>query len=88
MPRRSRDNQGKFLPKTPTPPNNQPSLLFDDCELPSLSMGELEDHQGEKPKIFEEPIGKKKNPLHLPKLWLKTRTMRFSLSERRMERLE
>ena len=49
MPRRSRDNQGIFLPKTPTSSNSQPSLFFSDCEL--------EDTLGEHLEIFEEHIG-------------------------------
>lgn len=57
MPRRSRDNQGKFLPKMPTPSRIQPSFFFGDCELPSLTTMELEDLIGEQPNNFEEPIG-------------------------------
>jgi len=49
MPRRNRDNLGKFLPNTPTTSNSQPSLFFGGCEL--------EDPLGEQPKIFEEPTG-------------------------------
>lgn len=56
MPRGNRDTQEKFLPKTPTPSNSQPSLFFGDYQLPSLTIGELEDPLGEKPDIFEEPI--------------------------------
>jgi len=41
MPHMSRDNLGKFLPNTPIPSNNQPSLFFDDCQLPSLTAREL-----------------------------------------------
>lgn len=57
MPCMSRDTQGKFLPKTPTPSSNQPLLFFGDCQLPCLSTRELEDPLGKQPKIFEEPIG-------------------------------
>ena len=57
MPHMSRDDQGKFLPKNPTPSNSQPSLFFSGCELPSLTTWELEDPLGEKPEIFEESIG-------------------------------
>ena len=49
MPRRNRDNLGKFLPNTPTTSNNQPSLFFGSYEL--------EDPLGEQPEIFEEPTG-------------------------------
>jgi len=49
MPRRSRDNLGKFLSNTPTASNNQPSLFFGGYEL--------EEALGEQPEIFEEPIG-------------------------------
>ena len=49
MPRRNRDNSGKFLPNAPTAANNQPSLFFSD--------GELEDPLGEQPYLFEEPTG-------------------------------
>ncbi len=49
MPRRSRDNLGKFLPNTPTASNSQPSLFFGGYEL--------EEPLGEQPNIFEEPIG-------------------------------
>jgi len=52
----SRDNLGKKIPTTPTPSNNQPSLLFGGFQLPSLTIGELEDPLGEQPNIFEEPI--------------------------------
>lgn len=45
----SRDNQGKFLPKNPTSPHNQPSLFFSDFEL--------EYPLGEHLEIFEKPIG-------------------------------
>lgn len=41
MPHRSRDNQGKFFPKTPTPSRSQPSFFFGDFELPSLTTREL-----------------------------------------------
>jgi hypothetical protein len=88
MPRRSRDNQGKFLPKTPTPSNSQPSLFFGDCELPSLTTGELEDPLGEQPEIFEEPIGEEEEPTSPTQTMAENRNMRFSLSERLMERLE
>jgi len=63
MPRRSRDNQGKILPKTPTPSSNQLSFFLGDCELHSLTIGELEDPLGEKPKIFEEPIVEEEEPI-------------------------
>ena len=53
---RSRDTQGKFLPKTPTPLSSQPSLLFDDYQLPSVTTEELEDPLTEQPENFE-PIG-------------------------------
>ena len=56
MPHRSRDTVGKFLPNTPKPSNIQPSLFFGDCQLPSLTTGELEKPLGEKPENFEEPI--------------------------------
>jgi len=48
---RNGDNLGKFLTNTPTNSNNQPSLFFDGYEL--------EDPFGERPEIFEEPIGEK-----------------------------
>ena len=47
MPRRNRDNLGKFLPNTPIASNRQPSLFFGSCEL--------EEPLGEQPEIFEEP---------------------------------
>ena len=49
MPRRNRDNLGKFFPNTPSTSNNQPSLFFGGCEL--------EEPLGEQPDIFEEPKG-------------------------------
>ena len=49
MPRRNRDNLGKFLPNTPTTSNKQPPLFF--------SSFELEDPLSEQPKFFEEPTG-------------------------------
>jgi len=55
MPRRNRDNLGKFLPNTPTTSNIQPSLFFSGCEL--------EDPLGEQPEIFEEPIGEEEEPI-------------------------
>ena len=57
MPRRSRDNQGKFLPKIPTLSSTQPSLFFGDYEIPSLTIGDLEDPLGKQLEILEEPIG-------------------------------
>jgi len=72
MPHMNRYTQGKLLPNTLTPLTNQPSFFFGDCQLPSLTTGELEDSLGEKTEIFEEPIGKNKNPFHLPQPWLKT----------------
>lgn len=63
MPHRSRDTLGKFLPNTPTPSNNQHSLFFSDCQLPSLNTGELEEPLGEQPEIFEEPIGEQEEPI-------------------------
>ena len=44
---RSRDNQHKFLPKTPTSPHSHPSLS--ECEV--------EHAIGEPLENFEEPIG-------------------------------
>ena len=49
MPCGSRDNQGIFLPKTPTSPHSHPSIFFSDCEV--------EHPLGEKLDKFEEPIG-------------------------------
>ena len=49
MPRRSRDNQGIFLPKTPTSPHTHPSLFLSDCNV--------EHTIGESLENFEEPIG-------------------------------
>jgi hypothetical protein len=49
MPRRNRDNSGKFLPNTPTASHSQPSLFFGGCDQ--------EEPLGEQPDIFEEPIG-------------------------------
>ena len=49
MPHRSRDNQGKFLPKTPTSPHSHPSLF--------LSEYEVEHTIGESLEKFEETIG-------------------------------
>ena len=59
MPRRNRDNLGKFLPNTHTTSNNQPSLFFGGCEL--------EDPLGEQPKILKRLQGEKKkeNPFQL-----------------------
>lgn len=48
MPRRIRDNSGKFLPNTPAAPHSQPSLFFGGCNQ--------EEPLGEQPDIFEEPI--------------------------------
>jgi len=57
MPHRSRYTLGKFLPNIPTPSNNQPSLFFGDCQLPSLTTRDLEDPIVEQLAIFEEHIG-------------------------------
>ena len=54
---RSRDNQGKFLPKPPNPSSSQPSLFLCGNELPTLTTVELENPLGVQPKIFEESIG-------------------------------
>lgn len=56
MPHRVRDNLGIFILKTPTPRRNQPTLLGD-CEPPTFTIKNLEKLLGEKPNIFEEPIG-------------------------------
>ena len=58
MPRRNRDNLGKFIPNTPTALNNQPSLFFGGYEL--------EDPLGEQPEIFEEPIGEEEEGEPIP----------------------
>ena len=49
MPHRNRDNLGRLLPNNPTPSHSQPSLFFGGYEL--------KEPLGEKPNIFEEPIG-------------------------------
>lgn len=54
---RIRDTLGKFLLNTPTQPNSQPSVFFGDCELPSLTAGDLEDPLCDQPEIFEYPVG-------------------------------
>lgn len=51
--------KGNYYQKTPTPLRNQPSFFFNDYELPSLTIGELENPLGEPHEIFEEPIGEK-----------------------------
>ena len=58
MPRRNRDNLGKLLTNTPNASNNQHSLLFGDCEV--------EEPLGEKPYIFEEPIGEEEEEEPIP----------------------
>jgi len=58
MPRRNRDNLGKFFSNTPTTSNNQTSLFFID--------GELEDPLGEQPYLFEEPIGEEEEEEPIP----------------------
>ena len=55
IPRRNWDNLGKFLPNTPITLKIKPSLFFCGCEL--------EDHLGEQPNIFEEPIGEEEEPI-------------------------
>ena len=52
MPRRNRDNLGKFFPNVHTASNSQPSLFFSGCEL--------EEPLGEQLEIFEEPTGEEK----------------------------
>ena len=58
MPRRNRDNLGKFLPNITTTSNSQPSLFFGGCEL--------EDSLGEQLEIFEEPTGGEKEGEPIP----------------------
>lgn len=58
MPRRNRDNLGKFLTNTPTASNIQPSLFFGDCEV--------EEPLGEKPYIFEEPTREEEEEEPIP----------------------
>jgi len=48
MPRRNRDNTGKFLPNTPTTSLSHPSLFFGGSDL--------EEPIGEPPEIYEDPI--------------------------------
>jgi len=48
MPRRNRDNTGKFLPNTPTTSLSHPSLFFGDSDP--------EEPIGEPPEISEDPI--------------------------------
>ena len=48
MPRRNRDNLGKFLPNTPTTSQSNPSLFF--------SGSDPEEAIGEPPEIYEDPI--------------------------------
>lgn len=54
MPRRSRNNQEKFLWKTPTSPCIQPSLFFNDYDLEFPLV--------EHPENFEEPIEEEEVP--------------------------
>ena len=49
MPRRNRDNLGKFLPNTPTTSQSHPSLFFGGSDP--------KEPLRENPDIFEEPIG-------------------------------
>ena len=58
MPRRIRDNSGKFLSNTPTASNRKPSLFF--------SGYELEEPLDEKPDIFEEPTGEEEEKEPIP----------------------
>ena len=58
MPRRNRDNLGKFFPNTPTTSNIQPSLFFDGCEL--------EEPLGVQPNILEEPRGEEEEEEPIP----------------------
>ena len=48
MPRRVRDNLGKFQPKTPTSSRSQPYFFFGDCEDPTLTTKDLKNPLGEK----------------------------------------
>ena len=58
MPRRNRDNFGKFLPNTPTASNSQPSLFFGGYEL--------EEPLCEQPDISEEPRGEEEEEEPIP----------------------
>lgn len=57
---RSRENQLKFLPRTPTHSSSQPSLSLCDYEIPFFTMEELENPLSEQSKFFEELIEKEK----------------------------
>lgn len=57
MPRRSRDNKRKLLPKNPTPSRSNPSFFFGDYELPSMIIMGVEDPRRERPQNFDERIG-------------------------------
>ena len=68
MPRRNKDNLGKFLPKTPTTSQSHPSLLF--CG------SDLEEPLGEQPEIFEEPIGEEEEENIPPETMAENRNAR------------
>ena len=59
MPRKNRDNLGKFLPNTPTTSNRQHSLIFGGYEL--------EDPSSEQPRYLKSLQGEKnkENPFQL-----------------------
>jgi hypothetical protein len=68
MPRRNRDNSGKFLPNTPTTSHSHPSLFFGGSDQ--------EEPLGEQPEIFEEPIGEEEEENIPPETMAENRNAR------------
>ena len=56
MTNRSRDNQGKLLPKTLTPSSNQHSFFFNGYDIPSMTTGDFAYTLGKQHEIFKELI--------------------------------
>jgi len=68
MPRRNRDNSGKFLPNTPTTSHSHPSLFSGGSDQ--------EEPLSEQPEIFEEPIGEEEEENITPETMAKNRNAR------------
>jgi len=68
MPRRNRDNSGKFLPNTPTTSQSHPSLF--------LGGSDQEEPIGEQPKIYEDPIAKEDEETIPPETMTENRNAR------------
>ena len=68
MPRRNRENSGKFLPNTPTTSLSHPSLFF--------VGNDIEESIGEPPEIYEDPIIEEEQETISPETMAENRNIR------------